>query len=62
MNKNSGGSGIGFFGLLTILFVGLKLMGYIDWSWLWILSPMWLSSVIGLIIIGVVVVYDKIRY
>ena len=64
MNKNSGGSGsgIGFFGLLTILFVGLKLIGYIDWSWLWVLSPMWLSSVIGLIIIGVVVIYNKIKY
>ena len=62
MNKNSGGNGIGFFGLLTILFVGLKLMGYIDWSWFWVLSPMWLSSVIGLIIIVIVVIYDKMRY
>jgi hypothetical protein len=33
---------VGFFGMLTILFVGLKLTGHIDWSWLWVLSPLWL--------------------
>jgi transmembrane Fragile-X-F protein len=35
-------SGIGFGGLLTILFIGLKLTNYIDWSWWWVLSPLWL--------------------
>lgn len=34
--------GIGFAGLLTILFIGLKLTNYIDWSWWWVLSPLWL--------------------
>ena len=33
--------GPGFFGLLTILFVGLKLTGHIDWSWWWVLLPVW---------------------
>lgn len=33
-------SGIGFFGLLTIVFITLKLTGYIDWSWFWVLSPL----------------------
>lgn len=33
--------GIGFLGLLGILFIGLKLTGYINWSWLWVLSPIW---------------------
>ncbi len=33
------------FGWLTILFVGLKLTGYIEWSWWWVLSPMWLPTV-----------------
>lgn len=28
--------------LLTILFVGLKLTGYINWSWWWVLSPVWI--------------------
>ena len=46
-------SGIGFFGLLTILFIGLKLTGYIEWGWLWVLSPLWIpmACVAGLIVI-----------
>lgn len=38
VNLNSGG-GIGFHGLLTILLIGLKLTGYIAWSWWWVMSP-----------------------
>ena len=34
--------GLGLLELLTILFVALKLTGQIDWSWLWVLSPMWI--------------------
>jgi len=44
--------GIGFGGLLTILFIGLKLTGYINWSWLWVLSPMWLPVAIFLAFMG----------
>ena len=36
-------SGIGFPGLLTILFIGLKLTGHIDWDWIWVLSPLWIG-------------------
>ena len=36
-------SGIGFVGLLTILFIALKLTKVINWSWIWILSPLWIS-------------------
>lgn len=35
--------GIGFLGLLTILFIGLKLTGFIKWSWFWVFAPMWMS-------------------
>lgn len=37
---------------LTVLFVGLKLTGNIDWSWFWVLSPIWISVLcsIGLVI------------
>ena len=37
--ENSGNSGIGIGGTLTVLFVALKLTGYINWSWWWVLSP-----------------------
>ena len=45
-DSSNGGGGIGFAGLLTVLFVGLKLTNYIDWSWLWVLSPLWISFLV----------------
>ena len=54
--------GIGFTGLLTIVFIVLKLTGTIAWSWLWVLSPLWISIILGLIIlIAVGVVYIIIK-
>jgi hypothetical protein len=38
-NVESYSSGIGLSRMLTVLFVGLKLTHYIDWSWWWVLSP-----------------------
>lgn len=52
MDNNSGG--VGFAGLLTILFVGLKLGGVIDWSWWWVLSPLWIGfALVAVIVAGV---------
>lgn len=39
--NNQASGGIGFFGLLGILFIGLKLTGVIDWSWWWVTAPLW---------------------
>lgn len=39
--SKSQSGGIGFFGLLTIVFIVLKLCGVINWSWWWVLAPMW---------------------
>jgi hypothetical protein len=35
-------SGIGFTGILTVLFIALKLTHYVDWSWWWVLAPSWI--------------------
>lgn len=48
-------SGIGFTGLLTVLFVGLKLTGHIDWSWVWVLSPIWISWGLALLVFAIVI-------
>lgn len=48
--KVEANGGISFFGLLTIVFIALKLTGYIAWSWWWVLSPLWLPVAIGLTI------------
>ena len=42
--------GIGFCGLLTIVFIALKLCGVIDWAWIWVLAPAWISLALGVII------------
>jgi len=46
MSENNNSNGIGFIGLLTIVFVTLKLLGKIDWSWAWVLSPVWISTIV----------------
>lgn len=51
-NESKGASGgIGFVGLLTIVFITLKLLGKITWSWVWVLSPIWISIIIYVVII-----------
>lgn len=47
-SKSSGG--VGFAGLLTVAFIVLKLMHVIDWGWVWVIAPMWISMIIGIII------------
>lgn len=42
-NRAAGGGGIGFAGVLTIVFIVLKLCKVINWSWIWVLSPIWIS-------------------
>lgn len=51
MSKDTNSGGIGFTGLLTLLFIGLKLAGIIDWPWLWVLSPAWISTIVVAVII-----------
>lgn len=48
-------SGTSLSTLLTVLFVALKLLGKISWSWWWVLSPLWISAGIAILIIIVVV-------
>jgi hypothetical protein len=47
MANSNGGIGLG--GLLTVLFVGLKLGHVIDWSWWWVLSPLWIGAALFLV-------------
>lgn len=54
MENEKSKSGTGFLGFLGLLFIALKLTGQINWSWLWVLSPIWIPFVI-LIIIAVIV-------
>ena len=59
-SNRSVSGGIGFSGLLTIVFIVLKLCNVIDWSWLWVLAPLWISFALGIIILIVVVILQVI--
>ncbi len=47
----SSSGGIGFCGLLTIVLIVLKLINKIQWSWIWVLSPLWAPVILAIIII-----------
>lgn len=49
--SSSSSGGVGFMGVLTILFIALKLTHYIDWSWWWVLSPIWGTVLVVLLVI-----------
>lgn len=48
--------GIGFTGILTIVFIVLKLLGKISWSWVWVLAPLWISFAFGLLMFIVLLI------
>ena len=50
-NNNVRSGGIGFFGLLGIVFITLKLCGVIDWEWWLVLAPIWVPMAIALIVL-----------
>lgn len=54
-------SGVGFSGLLTILFIGLKLGNVIHWSWWWVLSPLWITFAVCAVIFLLALVYYATR-
>jgi len=52
------GGGIGLASILTIIFVIMKCLGYLSWSWLWVFAPLWIAASIAVgivIIIGLVI-------
>jgi hypothetical protein len=51
MSTSKSSSGIGFFGLLTIAFIILKLCKVIEWSWWWVLCPLWGPVALGLLVL-----------
>lgn len=47
------GGGLGVCGVLTIVFVVLKLTEVISWNWLWVLSPVWISAVFWFVLCAI---------
>ena len=64
MNQKSSSApagGIGLFGVLGIIFIVLKLLGYITWSWIWVLAPIWIGFIVECIAIVCIVIWFNKR-
>lgn len=57
--EGSNNGGIGFTGLLTVAFIVLKLTKVIDWSWWWVLSPIWVSVILLVLMVIALVCFRK---
>lgn len=55
--------GPGVLSILLVAFIVLKLCGVITWSWLWVLSPLWIPIALVLVILLIVgvMVYANVR-
>ena len=60
-DKNVRNSGMGFISVLTLIFVVLKLTNNISWSWIWVLSPIWISIILIILIFGIILVAGRIK-
>ena len=58
MSDKSTSGGIGFFGLLGVAFIVLKLTGVISWPWVWVLAPIWAPLAVILLIMGIIVLVN----
>lgn len=68
MNKETKKGGLGFLSILALIFITLKLMGYVTWSWWWVTAPLWgpitviaVAAAIMFMFVGAVVCWEKRR-
>ncbi len=58
--KKAQNGGMGIVSFLTILFIILKVANVIEWSWIWVFSPIWISAICAVLLVGVVLVVGRI--
>ena len=61
-SEQAGQGGVGFYSLLALLFIALKLLHQVEWSWWWVLSPLWIPSAlffVGFLIYLTVVLFKE---
>lgn len=61
-NTSNAAGGLSFGSLLTLIFVAAKLWGKIDWSWIWVFSPLWIGFGIILAVLAATLVVAGILY
>lgn len=62
------GGGVSFCGVLAIVFITLKLLKVIDWSWVWVLAPIWIPAALAatgiaiyLLVLAIILIVHKIK-
>lgn len=61
MKKETNNTGLGLSGVLTLIFVVLKLVGVIDWSWWWVLSPILIDIGLTILVIAGIFIFAIIE-
>lgn len=59
MDKNNNTGAMKFCDVLLIVFVVLKLVGVIDWSWWWVLAPFWIPTLIVIFLIVAIKIAER---
>ena len=59
--KQAKQGGLGIVSVLTIIFIALKLLGVVKWSWIWVLSPIWISAVTAGAVFSVILIGGRIK-
>lgn len=60
-DKKVRNGGMGFISVLTLIFIVLKLTHNISWSWIWVLSPIWISIILIILIFEIILVAGRIK-
>lgn len=55
--EKAANGGMSLCGVLTTIFVVLKLVGVIDWPWVWVLAPFWITLILGVIGIIIAIIF-----
>lgn len=58
MENNSNGFSLSL--IIFVVFLTLKLSGVIDWSWWWVISPLWIPFALVLVVIGIISIFALI--
>lgn len=61
MNNKTKQGGLGIVSVLTIILIVLKLLGVIKWSWIWVLSPIWISTLNMVAVFSVILIGGRIK-
>ncbi|HAY3505743.1 TPA: DUF4175 domain-containing protein [Elizabethkingia anophelis] len=61
-NNSSNGTGLSLLGVLTIVFIVLKLIKVIAWSWWWVLAPTWIPVALLIAFAIIMLIIGSITY